>query len=49
MEWKVWVGGGETGNEVVFECLDGSFGCIAAMYAWRGLLELYVFVMDVVL
>ena len=31
MNWKVWVNAAETGQKVIFECLNGLFGSIHAM------------------
>jgi hypothetical protein len=33
VEWKEWIGGAETCNEMVFEGADGPFGGVAAMNA----------------
>ena len=43
MEWKTRVGGAKACDEMVFECADGAFGCIASMDAWWGELEFDVF------
>ena len=43
MQWEAWVGGAQSSYEMVFECSNSSFCCIAAMDAGRGGLELDIF------
>ena len=44
IEWEVIVAGGETRDEVVFPCLDGSFGGITVIFV-----HCYTLKFDVVL
>jgi hypothetical protein len=46
VEWKWWIGGAETCNEMVFEGADGSFGGVVAMNARGGQLEVYVGIVE---
>ena len=49
VQWEVFVSATETGNEVVLEGSDGSFGGIAAMEMRGGKLEVNLFFSHVVL
>jgi hypothetical protein len=43
VEGEVLVNAAEASNEVVFECADGAFGSVSAMYAGWGELKVNVF------
>ncbi len=43
MDGKIFVSCTQTSNEVVFECVDGSFGGIAAMDVWWDQLIVHIF------
>ena len=44
MQWEVLVGAAESGDEMILESADRSFGGIAAVKVWRHKLEIDVFV-----
>lgn len=39
---KLWVTGGESGNEVIFECLDAAFSSVSTVHACRSELKVDV-------
>ena len=44
MKRKIRVGRAETGNEVIFECLNGTFGKVVTMKADWGKFIVYIIV-----
>ena len=43
MEWEVDIGSAKPADKMIFECLDGSFGCIYTVVMWFNELYGYVF------
>jgi hypothetical protein len=46
VEREVFVNVAEASDEMIFECADGAFGCVAAVYAGRSELEVDVFITE---
>ena len=48
MDGECWIGGAEAGDEVIFECANGTFCGVASMGVWGDKLEVNVLLSHVV-
>jgi len=49
MNGEIFVSATESGNKMIFECLDCPFSCIVAMEVWQDQLEVNTFLLEIVL